>query len=88
MSELPKRSGDLAGQVAVITGAVHGQGQATALALAREGAHIVAIDVARPLAYPGYRAGDSATSIRCERCAVHLASSVCRLRPMCAMTPR
>ena len=60
MSELPKRSGDLAGRVAVITGAAHGQGQAAALALAREGAHIVAIDVARPLAYPGYGLGTGA----------------------------
>jgi SDR family mycofactocin-dependent oxidoreductase len=59
MSELPKQSGDLVGQVALITGAAHGQGRATALALAREGAQIVALDVARPLEYPGYGLGTS-----------------------------
>ncbi len=48
---------DLAGQVALITGAAHGQGRASALALAREGVNIVALDVAKPLAYPGYAMG-------------------------------
>ena len=46
-----------AGKVALITGAAHGQGRATALALAAEGAAIVAFDVARPLSYPGYAMG-------------------------------
>jgi len=50
---------DLAGQVALITGAAHGQGRASALALAREGVRIAALDVARPLAYPGYPMGSS-----------------------------
>jgi SDR family mycofactocin-dependent oxidoreductase len=45
------------GRVAFITGAAHGQGRAAALALAREGARIAALDVARPLAYPGYALG-------------------------------
>jgi len=49
--------GEFEGQVAFITGAAHGQGRATALALAREGANIVGYDVARPLAYPGYTMG-------------------------------
>ena len=57
MSSSRERPSDLAGQVAVITGAAHGQGRASALALAREGVHIAAIDVARPLAYPGYALG-------------------------------
>jgi SDR family mycofactocin-dependent oxidoreductase len=48
---------ELAGRVALITGAAHGQGCATALALAREGVHIAALDVARPLPYPGYALG-------------------------------
>jgi SDR family mycofactocin-dependent oxidoreductase len=47
------------GRVAFITGAAHGQGRAAALALAREGASIVALDVARQLAYPGYATGTS-----------------------------
>ena len=45
------------GQVAFITGAAHGQGRATALALAVEVARIGAFDVARPLSYPGYALG-------------------------------
>ncbi len=47
----------LADRVAIITGAAHGQGRATALALAQAGAHIVALDVGKPLAYPGYTMG-------------------------------
>jgi NAD(P)-dependent dehydrogenase (short-subunit alcohol dehydrogenase family) len=50
---------DLAGQVALITGAAHGQGRASALALAREGVRIAALDVARPLAYPAYPMGSA-----------------------------
>ena len=46
--------GEFAGKVAFVTGAAHGQGRATALALARAGARIAAFDVAAPLAYPGY----------------------------------
>ena len=46
-----------AARVALITGAAHGQGRAAALALAREGYRIAALDVARPLAYPGYALG-------------------------------
>ena len=49
--------GEFAGKVAFITGAAHGQGRATALALAREGARIAAFDIARPLSYPGYEMG-------------------------------
>ena len=48
------------GKVAFITGAAHGQGRAVAVALAREGARIAALDVARPLAYPGYALGSRA----------------------------
>lgn len=48
---------ELTGRVAFITGAAHGQGRASALALAREGSHIAALDVARALAYPGYELG-------------------------------
>jgi SDR family mycofactocin-dependent oxidoreductase len=50
---------EFADRVAFITGAAHGQGRATALALAREGARIAAFDVARPMAYPGYAMGSS-----------------------------
>jgi SDR family mycofactocin-dependent oxidoreductase len=48
---------EFGGKVAFITGAAHGQGRATALALAREGARIAAFDLARPLSYPGYAMG-------------------------------
>jgi len=50
---------ELRGRVALITGAAHGQGRATALALAREGMHIAALDVAKTLGYPGYPMGSS-----------------------------
>jgi NAD(P)-dependent dehydrogenase (short-subunit alcohol dehydrogenase family) len=55
----PAPAPDLAGQAAVITGAAHGQGRAAALALARAGVRIAALDVARPLAYPGYPMGSA-----------------------------
>lgn len=49
--------GEFSGRVAFVTGAAHGQGRAAALALAKEGAHVVGFDVARPLAYPAYGMG-------------------------------
>jgi SDR family mycofactocin-dependent oxidoreductase len=48
---------EFTGKVAFITGAAHGQGRATALALAREGARIAGFDIAMPLSYPGYQMG-------------------------------
>jgi NAD(P)-dependent dehydrogenase (short-subunit alcohol dehydrogenase family) len=45
---------------AFVTGAAHGQGRATSLALARAGYDIVALDVAAPLTYPGYAMGTTA----------------------------
>lgn len=50
---------DFEGKVAFITGAAHGQGRATALALAREGAKIVGFDVAKKIEYPNYEFGTS-----------------------------
>ena len=50
--------GEFTGKVAFITGAAHGQGRATGLALAAEGARIGAFDIARPLSYPGYDMGN------------------------------
>ncbi|HEY7504463.1 MAG TPA: mycofactocin-coupled SDR family oxidoreductase [Gemmatimonadales bacterium] len=49
--------GEFAGKVAFVTGAAHGQGRATALAFAREGARVAALDVACQLSYPGYDMG-------------------------------
>ena len=46
--------------IAFITGAAHGQGRATALALAEDGYDIVALDVAAQLTYPAYRMGSTA----------------------------
>jgi NAD(P)-dependent dehydrogenase (short-subunit alcohol dehydrogenase family) len=55
-------------QVVFITGAAHGQGRATALAFAREGAKIAGFDVARQLEYPKYAFGseDDLTTLASE----------------------
>jgi SDR family mycofactocin-dependent oxidoreductase len=60
--------GEFAETVAFITGAAHGQGRATALALAREGARIAGFDLARPMSYPGYEMGspDELASLAAE----------------------
>jgi NAD(P)-dependent dehydrogenase (short-subunit alcohol dehydrogenase family) len=50
---------DLKNKTAFITGAAHGQGRATALALAKEGVNIVAFDIAQTLSYPGYKLGST-----------------------------
>jgi SDR family mycofactocin-dependent oxidoreductase len=59
---------DLQKKIAFITGAAHGQGRATALALAKEGVHIIAFDIARQLNYPGYSLGseDELSSLKKE----------------------
>jgi len=53
-------TGDFEGRVAFITGAAHGQGRAIALALAQQGADIVAFDVAAKIEYPAYAQGSTA----------------------------
>lgn len=50
---------EFAGKVAFVTGAAHGQGRAVALAFARAGANVLALDVARPLERPGYPMGSA-----------------------------
>lgn len=59
---------DLKNKTAFITGAAHGQGRATAIALAKEGANIVAFDIAKQLKYPGYILGteDDLSSLKKE----------------------
>jgi SDR family mycofactocin-dependent oxidoreductase len=59
--------GELAGKVAFVTGAAHGQGRAIALALARAGAAVAGFDVAKPLAYPGYPMGSSEELVSLSR---------------------
>jgi SDR family mycofactocin-dependent oxidoreductase len=48
---------DLKNKTAFITGAAHGQGRASAIALAKEGVHVIAFDIAKQLSYPGYALG-------------------------------
>src|SRR3954466_9562040 len=70
---------NLKGKVAFITGAAHGQGRATALALAKEGVHIAAFDIGKQLEYPKYKFGsnDELASLKKEcakvgvECLVH-----------------
>jgi SDR family mycofactocin-dependent oxidoreductase len=62
--------------VAFITGAAHGQGRATALALAADGYDIVALDVAAPLTYPPYPMG-STEELDSLRIAVEGAGRAC-----------
>ncbi len=45
-------AGRVAGKVAFVTGAGHGQGRSHAIRLAEEGADIIAIDIVTPDAYP------------------------------------
>jgi NAD(P)-dependent dehydrogenase (short-subunit alcohol dehydrogenase family) len=48
---------EFTGKTAFITGAAHGQGRATALLLAKEGADIVAFDLSKKIEYPDYEFG-------------------------------
>ena len=63
---------DFDNRVAFITGAARGQGRATALALAKNGADIAAFDVGVKIEYPAYayaagaRSKPSAKSISCS----------------------
>ena len=51
--------GEFDGKVVFITGAAHGQGRATAIAFAKEGADVAAFDVAKKIEYPAYAFGTS-----------------------------
>lgn len=59
--------GELAGKVALVTGAARGQGRSHAVALAKEGVGIIAIDLCRQLddvAYPLSSSEDLAEMVR------------------------
>ena len=59
--------GDLAGQVAFVTGAARGQGRAYAIRLAREGADVIISDICAPVSdtvpYAGATPEDLADSM-------------------------
>jgi SDR family mycofactocin-dependent oxidoreductase len=58
--------GRLDGKVALVTGAARGQGRSHALALAQEGADVVAVDICRPVetvSYPMATEGDLAETV-------------------------
>ena len=59
---------DFDNRVAFITGAAHGQGRATALALAKNGADIAAFDVGVKIEYPAYAygTGEELKSLKAE----------------------
>ena len=59
---------DFDNKVAFITGAAHGQGRATALALAKNGADIAAFDVGVKIEYPAYTygTGEELKSLKAE----------------------
>jgi len=52
-------SKEFTGKAVFITGAAHGQGRATALAFAREGADVAVFDIAKQIDYPSYRFGST-----------------------------
>ena len=52
--------GEFNNKVVYITGAAKGQGRAFALAFAKEGADIIAFDLAQKMSYPAYNEGSSA----------------------------
>ena len=60
--------GSLEGKVAFVTGAARGQGRSHAVALAREGADIIALDLCGPVesvtAYPGATDEDFAETVK------------------------
>jgi SDR family mycofactocin-dependent oxidoreductase len=73
-----------------VTGAAHGQGRASALALAGEGASIAALDVARQMTYPGYAMGSSADldslAAECRALGVKVSTFVADVRDDTAVT--
>jgi len=81
---------EFSGRVALVTGAAHGQGRAAALALAREGARIAAIDVVRPLEYPGYAMGSpselESLAIECGRLGAECLVAPADVRDLAAIT--
>jgi len=59
---------DFTNKTAFITGAARGQGRETAIALAREGASILAFDLGKKIEYPAYAcgAGEELASLKSE----------------------
>lgn len=75
---------ELKGKTAFITGAAHGQGRATALAFAREGTDVAALDVAHRLDHPGYEMGSEndldTLKAECEKLGVRCLTFVADVR--------
>ena len=80
-------AGRLEGKVAFITGAARGQGRAHALAMAKEGADIIAVDICRQIESNPYPLATPDDLAETERSVKELGRRVVARSPTCASAP-